>query len=87
MYAVVIPVTFNDYSAATAELDGLVPQVSGMPGFVAGYWLSMSKQEGTALIVFDSEDQARALATVVKGTPPGAVTSGTIEVGEVMAHA
>ncbi len=87
MYAVVIPVTFNDYSAAEAELDGLVPQVSGMPGFVAGYWVSFSKEEGTAMIVFDSEDGAQAVAAMAKGTPPGAVTSGTIEVGEVMGHA
>jgi hypothetical protein len=87
MYAVVIPVTFNDRSAATAELEGLVPQVSGMPGFVAGYWVSLSQDKGTAMIVFDSEDAAQALAGVAKGAPAGAVTSGTIEVGEVMAHA
>jgi len=87
MYAVLIAVTFNDRSAATAELEGLVPQVSGMPGFVAGYWVSLSQDKGTAMIVFDSEDGAQALAAVAKGTPPGAVTSGTIEVGEVMAHA
>jgi len=87
MYAVVIPVTFNDRSAATAELEGLVPQVSGMPGFVAGYWVSLSQDKGTAMMVFDSEDAAQALAAVAKGAPAGAVTSGTIEVGEVMAHA
>ena len=86
MYAVVIPVTFNDRSAATAELEGLVPQVSAMPGFVAGYWVSLSQDKGTAMIMFDSEDAAQALAAVAKGAPPGAVTSGTIEVGEVMAH-
>ena len=87
MYAVVIPVTFNDRSAAAAELEGLVPQVSGMPGFVAGYWVSFSEDRGTAMIVFDAEDQAQGLATVARGTPPGAVSPGTIEVGEVIGHA
>ncbi len=87
MHAVLIPVTFNDRPAAAAELDGLVPRISGMPGFVAGYWVSLSQDNGTAMIVFDSEDGAQAMAAVVKGTPPGAVSAGTIEVGEVMAHA
>ena len=87
MYAVVIPVTFNDRSAATAELEGLVPQVSGMPGFVAGYWVSFSEDKGTAMIVFEAEDQAQGLVTVARDAPSGAVTSGAIEVGEVMGHA
>ena len=87
MYAVVIPVTFNDRSAAAAELEGLVPQVSGMPGFLAGYWVSLSQDKGTAMILFDSEDSARALVAVAENTPAGAVTPSSIEVGEVMAHA
>jgi hypothetical protein len=87
MHAVVIPVTFNDRSAAKGELEGLVSQVSGMPGFVAGYWVALSQESGTAMIVFDSEDSAQALATVARGAPVGAVTTGSIEVGEVMAHA
>src|SRR5208283_651562 len=86
MYAVLIPVTFNDRPAAMAELDGLVPQTSAMPGFVAGYWVSLSQDRGTAMVVFDSEDGAQALAAVAKGAPAGAVTPGTIEVGEVLAH-
>jgi hypothetical protein len=35
VHAVLITVTINDQSAARSQLDGLVPQVSGMPGFVA----------------------------------------------------
>ncbi len=87
MHAVVIPVTFNDRSAAEGELPGLVAQVSGTPGFVAGYWLAISQDKGTAMVVFDAEEPAQALATIARSTPAGAVTSGTIEVGEVMAHA
>jgi len=87
MHAVVIPVTFNDRPAAEAELDSLVPRVSGMPGFVAGYWVAMSQDSGTAMIVFDSEAPARALAAQAQAAPAGAVTPGEIKVGEVLAHA
>jgi hypothetical protein len=87
MHAVMIPVTFNDRSAAEGELPGLVAQVSGTPGFVAGYWVAMSQDQGTAMIVFDAEEPAQALATIARNAPAEAVTSGTIEVGEVMAHA
>jgi hypothetical protein len=87
MHAVVIPVTFNDRSAAEDELDALVPQVSGIPGFVAGYWVATSQDKGFALVVFENEESARALAAQA-GTPPSdAVTIGTVEVGEVLAHA
>jgi len=87
MHAVVIPATFNDRSAAEGELDGLVAQVSGMPGFVAGYGVAISQDKGTAMVVFDTEESAQALATTAHGAPAGAVTAGGIEVGEVMAHA
>src|SRR5262249_12192481 len=39
MHAVVLNVTVTDADAAAAALrDQVVPQVSGTPGFVAGYW-------------------------------------------------
>ena len=87
MHAVVIPVTFNDRSAAESELDGLVSQVSGAPGFVAGYWVALSQDNGTAMVVFDSEDSAQALAAQAQAAPAGAVTTHGVEVGKVMAHA
>jgi hypothetical protein len=87
MHAVVIPVTFNDRSAAEDELGELVPQISGAPGFVAGYWIALSQDKGTALVVLDSENAAQAIATRAKAAPAGAVTIGSIEVGEVLAHA
>jgi hypothetical protein len=87
MHAVVIPVRFNDRSAAEAELPGLVSQISGMPGFVAGYWLALSADRGTAMIVFESEDSARALGDTARGAPYSSVTPENIEVGEVLAHA
>jgi len=87
MHAVVIPVTFNDRSAAEDELEGLVSEVSGTPGFVAGYWVAMSQDKGTAMILFETEEPAQALANMARSAPTTAVRPGTIEVGEVMAHA
>jgi heme-degrading monooxygenase HmoA len=87
MYAVVITVTFEDRSAAAAELEGLVSQVNGMPGFRAGYWVALSEDKGTSMIVFDSEDSARALAAMAENAPAAAVTTESIEVGEVLANA
>jgi len=87
MYAVVIPVSFNDRAAAQDELAQLVPQVSGIPGFIAGYWVALSDDEGTAMMVFESEDGANAVAAQAKAAPAAAVTTLSVAVGEVMAHA
>ena len=87
MHAVEIPVKFNDVAAAKAELPGLVAQVSGMPGFVAGYWVGYEGDHGTAIILFESEEGARTLANIATSTPSESVTTETVEVGEVWAHA
>jgi hypothetical protein len=87
VHAVVIDVTFNDASAAQAELSQLVPQVSAAPGFVAGYWIALSPNKGTSVVVFDSEESAQALAKMAEGAPAVAVTMDSIQVGEVMANA
>ena len=87
MHAVVIPVTFEDRAAAQDELDELVSRVSATPGFVAGYWVALSQDNGTSMIVFETEQAAESLATIARGAPAGGVTVGNIEVGEVMAHA
>jgi hypothetical protein len=87
MHAVVINVSFTDFAAAKAELSGLVPRVSGAPGFVAGYWVALSQDKGTSIVVFDSEDSAQMLVGMVEGAPAMSVTVDSVEVGEVMAHA
>ncbi len=87
MHAVLIDVTINDTPAAQAELSELVPRVSGAPGFVAGYWIALSQDKGSAVVVFDSEASAQALATQVAATPAGPVTTDSVEVGVVIAHA
>jgi len=90
MYAVPHTVTFTDRSAAKAELDQVVAQTSGLPGFVAGYWVARSADQGLALIVFDSEEAAQGFANFLKSVPDAAgvtLDRESIVVGEVMAHA
>jgi hypothetical protein len=87
MYAVVLNVTVTDADAATAALrDEVVPQVSRTPGFVAGYWLRLDRRRGTALVVFESEDAARAAAAEAQ-PPDDLMTFNSVEVGEVVANA
>lgn len=81
-----IPATFNGRAGAEAELPELVSQVSRMPGFVAGYWVATSANHGTAMIAFESEDSAQALASMARDTPAGGVSAGNVKVGEVLAH-
>lgn len=87
MHAVVLTVTVNDQEAARRALrEQVVPQVSGSPGFVAGYWVGLEGNRGTAVVVFESEDAARAAAAQAQ-TPGEFVRFDSVEVGEVVASA
>ena len=87
MHAVVLNVTVTDADAAAAALrDQVVQQVSGTPGFVAGYWVRLDGARGTAVVGFESEDAARSAAA--EAQPPGELmTFDSVEVGEVVANA
>jgi hypothetical protein len=87
MHAVVTALTFDDRSAAEAELAEIVSRVSGMPGFVDGYWVALGADRGVSILVFDSQEAAQALAKFARGAPYASVTPGAIELGEVLAHA
>ncbi len=87
MHAVVVRVSITEEGAALAALrDQVVPQVSQAPGFVAGYW-TRKDNTGLSMIVFESEDAARAASGRIPGTVPEGVTLGDVEVREVVAHA
>ena len=90
MYAVPHTVTITDPSAAQAGLDQVVPQTSALPGFVAGYWMARSADQGLAVIVFDSQGAAQSFADFLKATPdaPGVtIDRDSIVVAEVLAQA
>jgi hypothetical protein len=86
MHAVVTRVTIHDPEAAQTALENeVVPRVSGAPGFVAGYWVRLGENKGSAVIVFESEDAARTAAGQIQAPEP--VSFDSVEVGEVAANA
>ena len=87
MYAVVATLTFSGRSAAEADLSEIVSRVSGMPGFIGGYWIALGADRGISVITFDSQAAAQALATFAEGAPYASVTPEAIQVGEVLARA
>ena len=67
-----------------------VPMVKQAPGFVSGTWArSDDGTHGQSLILFDTEEAAKAAAErAAAGPPPGApVTFVSAEVFEVLAQA
>jgi hypothetical protein len=90
MYAVVGSVTINDFERGLPVLrDHIVPNVKQAPGFVNAYWLRSQDNQGSSVIVLESEEAARALARKIEaeGPPTDAVTINSVEVREVVAHA
>jgi hypothetical protein len=91
VHAVVANATIHDFDRARKGLqEQTVPGVSQAPGFVAGYWTRSGDNRGLAMVVFESEDAARAVAEQLRsqGPPdPEAVTIDNVEVREVVAHA
>jgi hypothetical protein len=91
MHAVVVRVSIGDFEVAHKGLrDEVVPRASQAPGFVAGYWTrSEDGHQGLSMVVFESEDAARAAAEQVRNAPvvPETVTLEDVEVREVVEHA
>jgi heme-degrading monooxygenase HmoA len=91
MHAVVVKVSVKDAPVATEYLrETVVPGVSQAPGFVAGYWVRLEGgDEGNSVVVFESEEAARAAAAQIRenvGSNPGITLNG-VTVGEVVANA
>jgi hypothetical protein len=86
--AVVVRVTIKDRESAQKGLDEhVVPRVSQVPGFRAGYW-TWKDDTGVSMVVFDSEDAAKQAADQVPAMVDGlAVELEGVEVREVVAHA
>ena len=88
MHAIVFRITIHDREESDRLLhEEFVPTLSQAPGFVAGYWVQSGENEGTSVIVFESEE---AVQSVVEQVPPpqtDAFTLNSFETGEVVAHA
>ena len=86
--AVVVRVTVNGPGESSEQRvrDEVVPQVSGAPGFQAGYW-TRDGDSGLAMVIFDSEENALAAADRIGTSIPDDVTLDGVEVRRVFASA
>ena len=86
MNAVVETASISDYEKARRVLhDDVLPTVHEIPGFVMGHWLAPIDGKGMSVVLFETEEEARALAAEM---PPGRqlnefVTVESVEVREV----
>jgi hypothetical protein len=87
VHAVVVKVAINDREAAEKRLrEETVPRVSQLPGVVAGYWTRSDSPDGLSMVVFESEETARAAADQVPQMISEALTLESVEVREVVAN-
>jgi len=87
MHAVVVRVKLEDVEAARRGLrEEVVPGASQAPGFVTGHW-TRKDDSGVAMVIFESEDTAKAMSERLPSMAPDAVTIEDIDVYEVEAHA
>ena len=89
MHAVLVKVSISDFEGSVKELrETVVPRISSLPGFVAGYWTRSSDgSNGRSMLVFESEEAAQAAAERVGASIPEGVTFESAEVREVVASA
>jgi len=90
MHAALVAVRIDpeqaDASRAALE-NQVVPMVKAAPGFVAGYWMEPADDTGYSIVLFDSEEHARAAAPPEGASPAPGVTVVRSEFREVIAHA
>jgi hypothetical protein len=71
----------------------VVPQASGAPGFKTGYWTwptGGGQMNGLSMVIFDSEENARAAGdrvSAIAADAPDDITLESVEVREVVASA
>ncbi len=94
MHALVTRVTIHNADRTREMLTSqVVPRISGAPGFKTGYWTWLSgagEVNGLAMMIFDSEENARAAGDRISAVASDAaedVTLDSVEVREVVASA
>ena len=90
MHALLVSVSIDPARQSEVEAnlhEGLVPMVKSLPGFVAGYWLRPEAGQALSVMIFDTEEHARAGSPPAGATPNLAVTIDRVECREVAARA
>ena len=86
MHAVLVNVKLSENADPAILRDQVVPRVKELPGFIAGYW-TRSDGVGRSIVVFDSEENARAASDLVPSMVPSGTAVEGNDVSEVVAHA
>ena len=86
MHAVVVDITIKDPVAGKEMLGELVPKIASAPGFVTGWWLAVDEGGGHSVVVFESEEAARAAADTAVMPPEAPIAVDSVKVCEVVAH-
>ena len=89
MHAIVTKATIHDLERGRQVLNQEgIPRLRQAPGFVAGNWVALDETTGTGMMLFESEEAAKAAAERIKTNPPAgdAVTINSVEIGEVVGH-
>ena len=75
MYATLMRITIEPAlapAAAAAFTNDILPRVRSTPGFVAGYWVEPVDGRGFGFVLFEQEEQARAITPpIMPWTAPG----------------
>ena len=91
MYAAFVTVTIDPGKEAEARellTSQVVPTVKQSEGLIAGYWGEPVDGRGLSVVVFDTEEHARAAAPPAGMRPPGApVVVESVDFREVIASA
>ena len=88
MYAVVGRSTIDDFDQARKYLrEEGIPRLSQIPGFVSGHWVRLGENSGASMIIFETEEAARAAKERFEANLPPSVTPVSLEIGEVQEHA
>ncbi len=87
MHAIVIHANISDLAEAKRGLDeDVIPMIKGAPGFLGAYFVAVDDTHGVSIEVFETEEQARAVAPPEDAAARG-VTLDTIQFGAVIASA
>ena len=87
MHATVVRADIHDRAEAKRGLDEeILPMMKGAPGFVAAYFVAVDDTHGVSIQVFETEEQARAVAPPEGASGPG-VKVDSFQFGEVIGAA
>jgi hypothetical protein len=90
MHAALVKLTVDpDRAPAAARTltDDILPTIRSAPGFLAGYWLEPADGQGFSIVLFETEEQARASAPPASSWDAPGVTITGVEFRRVAATA